>query len=49
MMNSVAVPRRRSYFLLLLCVVLFVTGMISGCARLNLWEGPSYRDDPIVS
>ncbi len=20
-----------------------------GCSRLNLWEGPSYRDDPVVS
>jgi len=20
-----------------------------GCSRLNLWEGPNYRDDPVVS
>jgi|688.fasta_scaffold238263_2 hypothetical protein len=30
-----------------LALVALLPGL--GCSRLNLWEGPSYRDDPVVS
>ncbi|MCY2968900.1 MAG: hypothetical protein NT069_35620 [Planctomycetota bacterium] len=43
-------PRRRSTttgWLILLTCVLAMTS--SGCKQLNLWDGPNYRDDPVVS
>jgi len=44
-------PRLRSWIgpLCMTCLAGLALLPGLGCSRLNLWEGPNYRDDPVVS
>ena len=49
LMSSARMPRVTIGRMVLACLAALTLLPGLGCSRLNLWEGPSYRDDPVVS
>jgi hypothetical protein len=47
--SPLATQRRALPHLFGFCLGVICTMTGGGCSRLNLWEGPNYRDDPVVS